>query len=84
MIIASGFWNAKISSTVPRPNFPVNGGHSEGDSVKSASPKSSFPNVDEDIGIFSWNVISLRRSNDKEFLKARIFIGAAIVSIKIP
>jgi hypothetical protein len=40
----------KISWPIPRPNFPVDKVHSEGDSVKFASPKSGFPSVDEDMG----------------------------------
>jgi hypothetical protein len=51
----------KMSSTVFRPTFAVDDVHFEGDSVKSASPKSGFPCVGEDIGIFSWNVALLRR-----------------------
>jgi hypothetical protein len=50
----------KISSTVPGSNFPVNNVHSEDDYVRFASPKSDFPCVDEDIGIFSWNGTLLR------------------------
>jgi hypothetical protein len=46
----------KMSFLVLHQNFPVDIGHSEGDSVKFASPKSGFPYTDEDIKIFSWNV----------------------------
>jgi hypothetical protein len=42
----------KISSTIARPNCPVNNAHSDNDSAKSDSPKSDFSDVDEDIGYF--------------------------------
>jgi hypothetical protein len=50
----------KMSSTTSPANFSVNNGHSEEDPVKSDSPKSDFPDIDEDIEIFSWNVMRLR------------------------
>jgi hypothetical protein len=34
-------------------SFPVDDVHSEGYSIKSASPKSGFPDIGENIGIFS-------------------------------
>jgi hypothetical protein len=37
----------KLASAVPRSNFPLDNVHSEGDSVKFASLKSSFPYVEK-------------------------------------
>jgi hypothetical protein len=50
----------KVSSAVPRTNFAVDNVHSEGDSIKSVSPKSDFPYVDEDIGRFAELPIGLK------------------------
>jgi hypothetical protein len=62
----------KMLSALHRANFSVDNVHSEVDSVKSASPKSGFPDVDEGIRIFSWNATLLRRWNHNEIFESAV------------
>jgi hypothetical protein len=61
-----------LSSRVPLPNFLVRNAHCEGDSVESAYPKSGFPDVHEDIGIFSYAICVLWGWNDKKIFESPV------------
>jgi hypothetical protein len=62
----------KMWSTVLCPSFPIDSVHSEGESIKPASPKSGLKYIDEDIRMFSWNVALLRWWNKKERCNSRV------------